>query len=502
MTVPERLENLIDAYLDGELSPTDREELERELRASDEALGTFWRVSRERMVLREVAMETAEQKDAAPDGPPSASVRQGERRAPHRASSKRIRRASSHRMRARRTGISYWIWAGLAACVAVAMGAYLALHREAPATSTVAVRETVGEVTFSAEPTGAGSRTLVVREDGSREPLAVGLRLYAGDRVETVASADGGQARRATLKLEGGVTLDMSGTSCLRLHPCSERAWVEILEGRLVAEVAPQPPERPFVVKTVLAEAEVVGTRFALTTKPESTRLDVAEGKVRFIRRQDSASILVATSEYALVEDGTEFATRSDTPRVPSEAESWGLPAGSRILFQARFPLSPDGTWDGAMGRAPEAAGGEAAVASTPPKEAGPPFFAEIRSPWDKNGYRVGEHTYLRFRYLAKGFDRGCSLKLMFKRFDMMNYGGFLRPIANDRWQALTVHVGPQIPYVDEPAQKLFVGEMLHQLVWMGHRDVPGKGGGRFWLADVVLFEAPSVLPAEELAPY
>jgi len=69
--------------------------------------------------------------------------------------------------------------------------------------------------------------------------------------------------------------------------------------GFLRADVARQPAGLPFLVRSRFAEVRVLGTRFDFWAEAESTRLEVTEGKVRFLRDGDSKGLDVGAGEKA-----------------------------------------------------------------------------------------------------------------------------------------------------------------------------------------------------------
>jgi anti-sigma factor RsiW len=108
---------------------------------------------------------------------------------------------------------------------------------------------------------GAGSEALVVFPDGTR------LELGPDTQVRDF--------------------FDLPGKS-LRLE-----------RGFLRADVAPQPPGRPMVFFSPQAEATVLGTRLTLRADADVTRLEVQEGRVRLLRLSDRASAEVRAGYQA-----------------------------------------------------------------------------------------------------------------------------------------------------------------------------------------------------------
>lgn len=137
----------------------------------------------------------------------------------------------------------------------------------------------------------AGGGTL----DGRR--LAAGAAVPAGTAFAAAASG-------ATLRYADGTTFAIAGGARLRLPADDGGPRAHLDEGRLEAEVRPQAPERPLVLTTPAARIEVVGTRFALRHERGTTRIDLAQGAVRFTRLADRVTTLLAPGEHALAGPG------------------------------------------------------------------------------------------------------------------------------------------------------------------------------------------------------
>ncbi len=95
-----------------------------------------------------------------------------------------------------------------------------------------------------------------------------------------------------------------SGSKCL-----------ELLEGRLAADVPKQPDGAPFILKTSHARATVRGTKFTLTQTPSQTRLEVEEGRVDFRRSRDGASVSVGKESFAITSEKGKLIVRPQRVR-------------------------------------------------------------------------------------------------------------------------------------------------------------------------------------------
>lgn len=237
-------DELIAAYLVGELADAERLQLQELLRHDPAARQRFARLCRDDVVLREVA-RTA----------PSSQRRE------RTATPRRGRRIASPRLvrgRRRVSAIPLWTMAALAAGLAVAV-IVLMQPRQSVVPSSSA--------TMVAEILSAGDSSLV---DG--RPLVAGERLAAG--VTLTARSD-----VSVRLLADGSELTLTAGARVRLAAGEVRAHLE--QGRITARVAPQRTGR-FTIVAPQASATVLGTVFTLDADGVATRLAVDEGLVRF----------------------------------------------------------------------------------------------------------------------------------------------------------------------------------------------------------------------------
>lgn len=78
--------------------------------------------------------------------------------------------------------------------------------------------------------------------------------------------------------------------------PAGQGAQLELTQGSLDAEIAPQTAQRPFVIVTPQGSATVLGTRFRLETASECTWLAVREGRVRLAGNNSQVEISASNS--------------------------------------------------------------------------------------------------------------------------------------------------------------------------------------------------------------
>ncbi|MBA4388706.1 MAG: hypothetical protein C0404_12045 [Verrucomicrobia bacterium] len=125
-------------------------------------------------------------------------------------------------------------------------------------------------------------------------PAIKGMELTAGDRIKT------GKSGPVVFVYEGdGTKVELKENGEIAIARSDSGKRVHLSSGLLSAAVASQQSGRPMVFQTPQADAVVVGTRLELQAKPNRTRLDVVEGKVRFSFNDDTNCVTVASGEFA-----------------------------------------------------------------------------------------------------------------------------------------------------------------------------------------------------------
>jgi len=144
-----------------------------------------------------------------------------------------------------------------------------------------------GRGLVDASLSGVQGPAWVVRDD--RKLPATDLReMRAGDRILTPPDT------RTEIRYKDGSQILVMEKSEVRLRN-DDRARMDLREGAIRCEVAPQPPDRPFIVSTPQADAVVVGTSFDLLSGTEETRLRTRSGRVRL--RSEGRSVEVGPGE-------------------------------------------------------------------------------------------------------------------------------------------------------------------------------------------------------------
>lgn len=106
--------------------------------------------------------------------------------------------------------------------------------------------------------------------------------------------------------------------------------------GLVSAQVRPQPPGRPMIIRTATAELLVLGTVLTVTVEPERTRLEVEKGAVKMTRLADGQSVDVR-QDFSATALSTAQGKLSADPRSATLAASWqadfasGLPRGWKL---------------------------------------------------------------------------------------------------------------------------------------------------------------------------
>jgi len=156
---------------------------------------------------------------------------------------------------------------------------------------------------------------VVVSREGRDIQPRPGFVLLDGDTIQVAPSA------LAVVTYTDGSRLVLSADTQATLHRGTghgspDSKLVELARGSMTAHVRPQPADCPVLVHTPTANATVHGTRFSLSAEPQSTRLDVVEGRVGLSRTSDGATVEVAKSEYAVALPEGDLAAVPLPPRV------------------------------------------------------------------------------------------------------------------------------------------------------------------------------------------
>ena len=146
---------------------------------------------------------------------------------------------------------------------------------------------------------------------GRTSAVRLTARIAAGDVLRI---AEGGSVR---LQARDGTTLDLDAEASVTvLADQPERVEISLERGRAVASVTPRSGDGRFTIRTPHAVVVVVGTRFTVEAGSSQTRLDVAEGKVRFTPLGEPTRDVAAGGAAAWPVTGVTAPTLAQSRRV------------------------------------------------------------------------------------------------------------------------------------------------------------------------------------------
>ena len=159
-----------------------------------------------------------------------------------------------------------------------------------------------------------------------RQPGPARILAQTGDTLVLRAGETG------RYRLADGSTFELAGPADLIVG-----RTLRLREGRISVAAAKRPPGDPLVVLAPHARTEVLGTKFVVDAAPRGTRLDVREGRVRFIPNGAAAQLVgrgASAEAHAEARDPVHQPFASDSP--------WNraLGAGARLEPAAPLDLS------------------------------------------------------------------------------------------------------------------------------------------------------------------
>ena len=178
-----------------------------------------------------------------------------------------------------------------------------------------------------------------IERDGNVSAAPDGARLLPGD-VLTVS----GTNAVAVIYGREATKISVDAGTQLKILPWSEGKRFGLRAGKIEATVARQRPWQPMTWTTAQAEARVLGTHFTLSATTNATQLDVTEGKVRFTRASDGASVLVMTGNGAVASKDVELTVQPLTRGILREY--WTNVTGLAVITltsHSNFPDHPHG---------------------------------------------------------------------------------------------------------------------------------------------------------------
>jgi hypothetical protein len=343
-------------------------------------------------------------------------------------------------------------WLALAASLAMlASGAWFFVARK------------VVPVLTLVESTGS-----VVWSDGTA--IQAGMKLESGT-LETV-----GEASTAQFRFADGTLLTLHGETELTFSEDGQKT-LALSRGALSAQVQPQPAGRPMLIRTPSAVAEVVGTTFDLTTRPEDTWLKVNQGLVKLKRLADGSQIDVPANRSVVASLHTHSALTAAA--TPEPLTDWSFDFTNR---------TPPRDWrgsagDGAMRASPYVAKKHADGSVTTH------FGVSVRTAMLPQPLRLLalERSVLRFR-LRQEQPGGIHLMLLTHKLDGGFGGNFeahlrgdeLHP-GSDGWCEVAIPVLAFRPVM--PHHPKADGHILTSVILFTPRQESGLSVSRFALA-------------------
>ena len=157
-----------------------------------------------------------------------------------------------------------------------------------------------------------------------------GSLIWTGDRGEIVhdikngAELAGGTIEGVSpdswfeLRFHDGSEVTISGASMLTIRDEGQKI-LRLREGRLSADVVPQPMGKPMLVHTRTAVLSVLGTQFEVEAGLVSTALNVNQGRVRLKRLSDGIEVDVPARHVVVADDENGLTPR----RIPDSVNRW-----------------------------------------------------------------------------------------------------------------------------------------------------------------------------------
>ncbi|PYJ95733.1 MAG: hypothetical protein DME23_22935 [Verrucomicrobia bacterium] len=302
---------LIDGYLDGELTADEERRLAEWLAADREHVRQFVRETYLHRKIRETMLARQFRADAV------ATVDRAAREPwPWPA------RVLPQLVALPWTTVLRRVWLPLTACVALVAG--FCVWCFGP---------TMGEPVL-AEVSAGG---VMLERAGKTVAATGGMRLQFADVLRTGTNS-------VTITYAPEKTrVELQANTELTLSDWSKGKRFDLRRGKLAASIARQRPLRPLLIRTPHAEARVLGTRFTLAVTTNATRLEVADGKVR-LKRLSDGEVRVGAGNYAVAAPGYELAQQPLTGSILREY--WTNLPGTRwfdLITYTNYPDRPDG---------------------------------------------------------------------------------------------------------------------------------------------------------------
>jgi ferric-dicitrate binding protein FerR (iron transport regulator) len=166
-----------------------------------------------------------------------------------------------------------------------------------PATAEIAAAVRIEELSGGVE---------VMGNHGTIVPAVPRQALLLGQTVRT-----GEEEGFAVVQFADTTRLELGSATMVRLVKAGSPADGDgkrlfLSAGLVRASVGAQPARRPLILATPHAEIIVAGTRFTSFVAPETTRIEVEDGRVTLIRQADGNTLAVGPGSYAEASAGRD----------------------------------------------------------------------------------------------------------------------------------------------------------------------------------------------------
>ena len=164
-----------------------------------------------------------------------------------------------------------------------------------------------------AKVTGIGGAVVWTGNGGSvTTDLQVGAQLTGGTIEGTNTTS------WVELEFLDGSRVTVAGDSQLTFSDLGQKV-LHLKKGSVTSSVEPQSPDAPMLVHTRTAMLEVLGTEFEVASKVDTTALNVTQGKVRLQRLSDGQTVEVPANQRVLASEGLKLSPQP----IPDFTSQW-----------------------------------------------------------------------------------------------------------------------------------------------------------------------------------